>query len=326
MKHLQKFLTRLQTFELRVIQKKVYERPFGPVKEVPVYDIGHETKYYDAFTFESELRLLSEMACLDLLPLSYDRLGLVADQIQAVEQRFRQFWINYHLHYNGYGMTYPNHYILKISLDMLFLVRNLMPDTSSISVEEKFVEDLGESVKLREFYLQKLDKCIQDLLPVAGKPPVAAPASSSPQADPTPVKSYPRFVEGMAEEFAQILKGYFNKSDREQLLPLLRENQSPASLLVFHGNGNQLADAFKQLYEANLIVGCLKADLEEWISRHFAYVLRKQQRSLPASYLAAIISSNAKPCQSPILDVRKQPEGTYSIYPVLRTQKNYNYQ
>ena len=326
MKHLQKFLTRLQTIELCVIRKKVYELSFGPAKEVLVYDIGHETKYYDAFTFESELRLLSEMACLDLLLLSPDRLGLVADQIQAVEQRFRQFWINYHLHYNGYGMSYPNHYILQIGLDKLFLVRHLMPDTSPVLVEEKFVEDLGESVKLRESFLQKLTMCIKALLPVEGKLPLAAPASSSLQTEPTPVKSFPQFVEGIAEESAHILKGYFNKSDREQLLPLLRENQPPASLLVFHGNGNQLADAFKQLYEANLIVGCLKSDLEEWISRHFAYVLRKQQRTLPASYLAAIISSNAKPCQSPILDVRKQPDGTYSIFPVLRTQKNYNYQ
>ncbi|WP_224744356.1 hypothetical protein [Pontibacter aquaedesilientis] len=326
MKHLKKFLTRLQTLELCVIQRNVYGQSLGPAKDVPIYDISHETKYYDAFTFESELRLLSEMACLDLIPLQSGRLRILVDQIQGVEQRFKQFWINYHRHYDGYGASYSNHYILQIGLDKLFLVRQLMPDNSSILVEEKFVEDLGESVKLRESFLQKLTKCIQDLLRDEGKLPSVAPASSYPQPEPSPVKSYPQFVEGMAEDFAQILKGYFDKSDREQLLPLLSENQSPAALLVFHGNGNQLADAFKQLYEANLIVGCLKSDLEEWISSHFAYVLRKQQRMLPPNYLAAIISSNAKPCQSPILDVRKQPDGTYSIVPVLRTQKNYNYQ
>lgn len=321
MKHLKKFLSRLQTFELRVLQKNTYKHALSPAEEVSVYDIGHETRYYNTFTFESELRLLSELACLDLLPLSSNRLRLVADQLKAVEQRFKQFWVNYHTRYDGYGMSYSNSYVLQIRLDKLFLVRNLLPDSLPVLVEEKFVEDLGESVKLRESFLQQLNKYTNALLPTEGEHPTAplSPELAS-------IKSFPRFVEGMALSFFDTLKDYFTPQDQEQLMSLLRENQSPASPLIFHGNGNQLADAFKQLYEANLIVGCLKADLEEWISKHFTYVYRKQQRTLPPNYLAAIISSNVKPCQSPILDVRKQPNGTYAIYPVLRTQKNYNSQ
>ncbi|MEJ8802823.1 hypothetical protein [Pontibacter sp. H249] len=324
MKHLKKFLTRLQTFKLRVLQRKIFKRPFGAAEEVPVYDIAHETKYYDAFTFESELRLLSEMASLDLLPLPSNRLRPVVDQIRQVEQRFRQFWVNYHAHYDGYGMNYSNSYILQIRLDKLFLLRHLQPDSLGVLVEEKFVEDLAESVKLREAYLQQLSKRTSTLLAVEEEQSTTTPLPSLLQTTPAPVKSVPRFVEGMAEEFYHILKGYFTPEDQQQLLPLLQKNQPPAAPLVFHGNGNQLADAFKQLYEANLIVGCLKSDLEEWISGHFAYVFRRQQRTLPPGYLAAIISSNARPCQSPILDVRKQPGGAYSVYPVLRTQKNYN--
>ncbi|SFG27598.1 hypothetical protein [Pontibacter chinhatensis] len=324
MKHLKKFLIRLQTFELRVLKKKVYKQRFGPAEEIPVYDIGHETKYYDAFTFESELRLLCEQATLDLLPLPLDRLRLVAELIGSVEKRFKQFWVNYHYHYEGYKMSYSKGYIFQINLNKLFLVRNLKPDSSENLVVEQFVEDLADSVKLRETFLQQLNKAIGIMIPIE-KELTPPDTTFWPQVAPTPVQSYPRFLEGIAWSFYEVLKSYFTPEDQEQLLSLLQENTLPSSPLVFHGNGNQLADAFKQLYEANLIVGCLKADLEEWISKHFAYVLRKQQKTLTPNYLAAIISSNAKPCQSPILDVRKQRDGTYAIFPILRTQKNYSY-
>lgn len=78
-----------------------------------------------------------------------------------------------------------------------------------------------------------------------------------------------------------------------------------------------------QPYETNLILGCMKGELEEWIGANFEYVYCNGQKTFPANYLNAIISSNAKPCQSPILDVKKQQEGTYIIVPVLRTKKNY---
>ncbi|WP_439879678.1 hypothetical protein ACSX1A_10865 [Pontibacter sp. MBLB2868] len=239
-------------------------------------------------------------------------------------QRFQQFWVSYHAHYDGYGMHYAENYMMQVRLDKLFHLRHLQPDTSHVLVEEKFVEDLAESVKLRETFLQQLRKRTSTLLPIEREQALAATPLSTIQAISASVKSVPRFVEETAGELYHILKGYFTPEDQQQLLPLLQDNQPPAAPLVFHGNGNQLADAFKQLFEANLIVGCLKADLEEWISGHFAYVFRRQQRTLPTGYLAAIISSNARPCQSPILDVRKQPGGTYAIYPVLRTQKNYN--
>ena len=70
MQHLTAFLTRLQTFELRIIKKAIYKGTgFGAdVKtEIPAYDLQHETPYYDPFTFKSELRLGKDMALIDLL-------------------------------------------------------------------------------------------------------------------------------------------------------------------------------------------------------------------------------------------------------------------
>ncbi|WP_242923084.1 hypothetical protein [Pontibacter liquoris] len=319
MKHLKKFLSRLQTFELRLIQRKVAVGPYGQ-QEVTGYDLRHETHYDEAALFESEFRLLSQMAALDLLSLHHKQLQLVLEQVTEIEERFRTFWVHFHNHAPGYGQAYPTCYLEQLGLPSLFVVHNLQPAHAGIAVWEELVDDLGETVKLRETILASFRRHIAVLLPTSEQQALisdeAAPARL--------VTGFPRFVDGVPESLFEILKGYFTAEDQEQLLSLLQENRSPSSPLLFHGNGNQLADAFKQLYEANLIIGCLKSDLEEWIASHFAYVFRKQQRTLPPGYLAAIISSNAKPCQSPILDVRKQPGGTYAVYPVLRTQKNYN--
>jgi hypothetical protein len=120
-----------------------------------------------------------------------------------------------------------------------------------------------------------------------------------------------------------ICKSYFSPHDQRLLFFLLKKNEAPTFPLLFRGNGNQLVDAFKQVYEANLIVGCQKSELEEWIGSNFEYVYRNEQKTFPANYLNAIISSNSKPCQSPISDVKKQQDGTYYIIPVVRTKNNY---
>ncbi|MDX5423451.1 MAG: hypothetical protein LPK14_14445 [Hymenobacteraceae bacterium] len=319
MKHLKKFLTCLQTFELRLIQRKVAVGPFS-LKEVTSYDIRHETHYDDAASFESELRLLFQMATLDLLPLHHLQLQLVLEQAIGIEARFRIFWINFHNHAFDYGQAYPAGFLHQLSLQSLFVMRNLQSSHSAIEVREELVDDLSESIKLRESLLANFIRHIKGLLPANDiqEPVIEAPAPTK------SVSGFPRFIAGVPEKLFEILKGYFTPDDQQQLLPLLQENQIPASPLLFHGNGNQLADAFKQLYEANLLVGCLKGELEAWIAASFTYVYRKQQRTLPPNYLAAIISSNTKPCQSPILDVRKQADGTYTVFPVLRTQKSYN--
>ncbi|GAA4431257.1 hypothetical protein GCM10023188_18610 [Pontibacter saemangeumensis] len=262
------------------------------------------------------------MAALDLLSLHHRQLQVVLEQITGIEERFRAFWVNFHNHTLDQGQVYPAGYLHQMNLPALFVMHHLQPAHANVEVREELVDDLSESVKLRESLLAKFIRSVTALLP-APEEQDTLPLEPAPA---RPVRGYPHFVHGVTEKLFEIFKGYFTPEDQEQLLPLLQENQSPSSPLLFHGNGNQLADAFKQLYEANLLVGCLKGELEAWISANFAYVYRKQQSPLPPNYLAAIISSYAKPCQSPILDVRKQPDGTYSVFPVVRTQKNYTIQ
>ncbi|MBB6611757.1 hypothetical protein H7F15_11965 [Pontibacter sp. Tf4] len=318
MKHLKKFITHLQTFNLKVVPKKIYCPKSAGREEVKVYEITHETSYGDV-SFENELKLLTETALVDILVLDDRRLPAILEQLDLLEKRFQAFWVNFHSCRFDLDFNYPPDFLFQISLPKLFPVPALQPVCTGIVIDEQFVDDLTESVRLREAFLADFirqarrlltpeEECGKSVQPVAGKP----------------VLSYPHFTDGVAEKFTEVLKGYFTQADQGQLLPLFLHNQAPASPLLFHGNGKQLADAFKQLYEANLIVGCLKGEMETWIATHFAYVYRGQQKSLPPNYLGAIISSNAKPCQSPILDVRKQADGSFTIVQVLRTQKNYS--
>lgn len=322
MKHLKELLMRLQTFELKVVQRKEYKGGNSQPVEAQAYDISHETKYYESYTFETNLRILTDMATIDLIGLDTRRVQLVLGQLIKMKERFRAFWTNYHGHFFKNDHPYRAGYITQIRLHELFLIRNLEPEYANILIEEKFVDDLGDSVSLRESVLGEFIQHAQSLAPDAAAHQELRMGASCRSTQ--KITGWPTFVDGIAKKYFEIIKNYFSPEDQIHLQSLLQENQVPPSPLLFHGNGNQLVDAFKQLYEANLIVGCLKGELEEWIGANFEYVYRNEQKALPANYLNAIISTNSKPCQSPILDVRKQPDGRFIIVPVLRTKKNYN--
>jgi len=64
------FLTRIQTFKLRIITKAKLKSPIKQDGNKPAYSLAHETHYYDSFTYKSEIRVLKDMALVDLLSLS----------------------------------------------------------------------------------------------------------------------------------------------------------------------------------------------------------------------------------------------------------------
>ena len=71
MQHLKEFLIRIQTFDLRIIEDDIQlEWGTNEKKHVKTYDLTYETQYYDSFSYRSELRVLKDMAFLDLLILN----------------------------------------------------------------------------------------------------------------------------------------------------------------------------------------------------------------------------------------------------------------
>jgi hypothetical protein len=134
------------------------------------------------------------------------------------------------------------------------------------------VDDLGDSVRFRESLLAEITQPATSLISPE-EAHTAGPTQAS-ERSPRKIANKPTFMDGIADKFFDICKNYFSTHDQGLLLPLLKENEAPTFPLLFRGNGNQLVDAIKQVYEANLIVGCKKGELEDWIGANFEYVYR----------------------------------------------------
>jgi len=70
MNYLTLFLTKIQTFSLHIITKSELKSLIKEDGNKPAYSLAHETYYYDSFTFKSEIRVLKDMALIDLLSLN----------------------------------------------------------------------------------------------------------------------------------------------------------------------------------------------------------------------------------------------------------------
>lgn len=340
MQHLKEFLTRLQTFNLRTTpQEYVVHHDFDTSETLSgdAYDITRETGYYDSFSYKSELRVLKDMALIDLLTLDEDRLKLELVQIKKVASRFKDLWDNWHEYHNEWLPNYKAEYLFTIGLDRLFIVNGLKGSDSGIAVPGQFVEDLGDSMKIRERFLNELihdvEKAVAPSRPSLEEftqsfeseepdtndlkslnqevtEPSTALAAFSPTLDPKAVGP-----------FLDILKNYFSADEHSRLEALLVKNEIPDSPLLFRGQANQLADAFKQLYDERLLISRRMIDLENWIALRFNYLNNQGEvRDLSEGYLSGVMSEKSRPCKSPILKIERKND-SFFILPVSRGKK-----
>jgi hypothetical protein len=347
MQHLKKFLTSIQTFDLRIIEDDIQtESGTNGKKHVKAYDLTYQTQYYDSFSYRSELRVLKDMAFIDLITLDKERIKLQLPELSKVRNRFKEFWENYNQHYSEMKLVYDRSFIFSVRLEYLFIVNNLQSDSAEIEVTSKFAEDLGDSVKLREKFLMELiydaensikehlsfedfQKSLHDKKQEAKQTDeqTESEMSNDPEAvfeNETPTKlinRYPTFKSGIALQLLGLLREYFVSEDHPKLERLLLSDETPERPLVFRGFGNQLADAFKQLFDARLIVGCQMADLERWIAPKFNYLSNQAEaRELTEGYLNGLMSTKTRPCKSPILKI-EQKEGEFYILPTPRNKR-----
>ncbi|MGV8880128.1 MAG: hypothetical protein ACOH2A_13985 [Sphingobacteriaceae bacterium] len=132
---------------------------------------------------------------------------------------------------------------------------------------------------------------------------------------------YPTFSPSIASQLLDLLRAYFVKKNHLKLEKLLLSDEVPDKPLVLRGFGNQLADAFKQLFDARLIVGCQMADLERWITPKFNYLSHHAEaRELTKGYLNGLMSTKTRPCKSPILKIEQKDDKFY-ILPTPRNKR-----
>lgn len=343
MQHLKEFLTRIQTFDLHIIEDDIAtETGTNDKKHVKAYDLTYQTQYYDSFSYRSELRVLKDMAFIDLITLDKKHIGLQLVELSKVRSRFKEFWGNYNQYYSEMKLVYDRSFIFSVRLQYLFIVNNLQSDSADIEVTSKFVEDLGDSVKLREKFLMELiydaENSIKEHISfeefqktLQAKRQIEEPTKSENNGESEIVienestaKSigrYPTFKPGIALQLVDLLREYFVAEDYPKLEKLLIADEVPDSPVVFRGFGNQLADAFKQLFDARLIVGCQMADLERWIALNFTYLSNQGEvRELTEGYLNGLMSTKTRPCKSPILKI-EQKEDKFYILPTPRNKR-----
>ncbi len=347
MQHLKEFLIRIQTFDLRIVEDNIRtESGTNEKKHVKAYDLTYQTQYYDSFAYRSELRVLRDMAFIDLLTLDRMRIQLQLVELFKVRKRFKEFWEHYNNHYSEMKLVYHRSFITSVRLEYLFIVNGLQSEQSNIEMVAKFAEDLGDSVKLRERFLMELiydtENLIKEVLPFADfkqsqeakrqefelvnetsatdKPDQLLTTTDN-ETIAKPVDRYPTFKPGIALQLLDLLREYFVTEDHPKLEKLLLTGEGPESPLVFRGFGNQLADAFKQIFDANLIVGCRMSDLEKWIAPKFAYLSNQGEvRELTEGYLNGLMSTKSRPCKSPILKI-EQMDNKFLILPTPRNKK-----
>lgn len=370
MQHLKEFLTRIQTFDLRVTEDDIHmEWGTNEKKRVKVYDLTYQTPYYDSFSYRSELRVLKDMAFIDLMILDKELIQIQLAELAKVRNRFKEFWGYYHDQYSEMTKVYNRSFIFSVRLDYLFIVNGLQSTSAEIEVSGKFGEDLGESVKLREKYLMELIHTVETAirpkqseaefkewlnaerkkryaetaLPELANETSIAPNSvthslpipetaliqetAEPKLNEEPAATvklagyYPTFKAGAATQLFSLLKEYFVPEEHAALEKLLLYDDAPANPLLFRGAATRLTDAFKRLYDAKLIVGCRKSDLEKWIAPKFLYLSQQSEpRELSEGYLHSLISEKTRPCKSPILQI-EQTEDKFFILPAPRDKK-----
>lgn len=319
MEHFKKFLIRLQTFNISIITRKknADAYPYNP-QEVQLYDLSHENPVLSA-SFKGEVKELTELAVTDLLNLSPEQITLQLRRLESIKDLFRRFWKNYYNSPEPSSDSERRNLFFSLDLDDIFIVQGIENGNYTIAVTQQLIDDLYDSVLYREEYLIEFEKAVIQIL-----------HSDKGQQSSTIVTNItkesgdgiPVIKEHVIPELFAILKDYFTPEEQENLLKLLQSGKSDTGSFTFNGNGNQLADAFKQLFDANLIVGCSKSGLENWVLKHFCYQNKGKLKNFTGKYLNDIISSDTKNCQSPILNTKKSPDGQFMVLPVQRIKKN----
>lgn len=310
MKHYKDFLIRLQTLDIQVKNRKTATN--GEQHDVRYYNLSHENPFLGA-SFTNELRQLKEYALTDLLNLPREQIIFHLNRLQDVKELFHKFWDKYYYSPVPVGTEHLQSLLFSLNLNDIFICPFLSP-SDRIQTDDNFIDDLQDSVKHREEVLTDFERAISKIIGLNKEPEPASPLAS------VRTKAVPVFKESIPEELFNLIKHYFTPGDQPRLQALLTTSKLTGEPLVFNGAGNQLADAFKQLFDANLIVGCNKSELENWIRLNFWYRDKGVQKSFTEKYLQDMISSNTKACQSPLFDVRRS-EGKLYLFALTSNNK-----
>lgn len=311
MEHFKELTICLQTINLKTIPPEASTISTDGQTNL-TYSIIHENPFENE-SFGRELEILKQLALIDISLLEGRQILALLKKLYVLQGKFIVFNERFNSFIKAPDLEDFNDYYKRLMLDQLFFLRNQTESDCVISFE--FLSDLSDSLQWREEVLSEL---IEEM-----ETAVTIDDSTNEEILPEEIRSVsstPLFSTAFQTEILNVLLDYFMPDDRDALRELVISRETPPRKLTFLGNGNQLADAFKQLVESNLITGCSKRQLERWMTETFQYQYKNSLRPFTARYLNGIISTEGRSCQSPILDVKKK-EGTFTIVPLVRNKK-----
>lgn len=312
MNHFKKFLIKLQTLDIKINQRNAMID--GELVQLKFYDISHQNPFLSG-SFKNELKELKELAITDILNLPREQFLSQLQRISAVKEVFDKFTYNlYHSHVDR--RTDPLEYFYSLNLHDIFIAPRLYFADHAIA-DENLIDDLTDNIKAKQNILKEFEEAVSKVIDL----PKESKKITNVEAPKKVTKTGPVFKEEIVPEFFAIIKSYFSTGTQELLLKLLTSGEDAAEPLLFNGQGNQLADAFKQLYLSNLVTSCNKSELENWIQTNFQYRDKGVYKAYSERYLQDIISTNTKGCQSPLFDVKKS-EGQFHLSVLHRNDKN----
>ncbi|WP_018615243.1 hypothetical protein [Segetibacter koreensis] len=303
MQHFKQFIIKLQTIDIKINQRNGVG--YSDIKPEKIYDISHENPFLSS-SFANEMKELRELALTDILMLQREQIVFQMRRLGDIKDNFRRFWENYNNSYVSPLDTYSTDFFWRLRLHEIFIAPHSTYQDHAVA-NNNLVNDLEDTITAREDILEQFEAAVLKAIDLPKEEEKKNYVKQNRE-----LKLRPVFRKEMVAEFFEIIKNYFPEKDHEPLLQLLSTSKDVEVPLSFNGSGNQLADAFKQLYLSKIIVGCNKTELESWIQKNFQYNDKGVQKQYTEKYLQDIVSSNTKPCQSPLLEV-KRIEGKYYL-------------
>lgn len=111
----------------------------------------------------------------------------------------------------------------------------------------------------------------------------------------------PCFKPESIESIANVLNTFFDPLQHTELKRIMETGGKAKEKLLFRDNSNRLTDYFKQLIESDIIVGCNKTVLKNWIVDNFKYTNGKTQNNFIPKTVEKTLSSKEQLCKNPIV-------------------------
>lgn len=121
-------------------------------------------------------------------------------------------------------------------------------------------------------------------------------------AEPTTYEPKPCFNTEFIESITKDLNAFFVDTQHAELKRIIKTGSSTVDKLLFRDNGNRLTDYFRLLYKVDIITGCDKKDLINWIVDNFKYTNQKKQKDYLYKTVEKIISSKHQHCRNAIIE------------------------